>query len=124
MYARPVRDQLHLTDFTVGVPSYKIRSWEGDVIEDPIPPGIGSTTYLVVGGRVELKVAGGNCTGWWLQVMAYTYAWSLPLPAPQASPPRTEGPPPSNPTPGDPPSPTSLAGCALHGHPRQEGPTL
>ena len=48
LYARRVRDQMHLTGFAVGVPGYKLRNKEGDAIEDPIPPGLGFTTYFLV----------------------------------------------------------------------------
>ena len=53
-----IGDQLHLTDFVVESPSYELRSWEGNAIEDPTPKGVGFTTYFVVEGQVELKFAG------------------------------------------------------------------
>ena len=39
-YARRIRDQLCLTDFAEGVPCYELRSWEGDTITNPSPPGL------------------------------------------------------------------------------------
>ena len=42
------------------------------------PPGLSFTTYFLGEGRVEMRLPGGDHTGWWLQVIAYTYAWSAP----------------------------------------------
>ena len=47
--------------------------------------------YYVIEGRVQLRLPtpeGGTRPGWWLQAMAYTYAWSAP-PPPRAVPPDT-----------------------------------
>ena len=49
------------------------------------PPGLGFTTYFIVEGRLELKLVGGEHAGWWLQAMAYTYAWGAPPPPQQVS---------------------------------------
>ena len=41
--------------FAVGVPSYELRSWEGDDITHPNPP---FASYFLVEGWVELRLAG------------------------------------------------------------------
>ena len=90
-YAKRTRELLQLVGFTLGVPSFSLSSWEGDAIPAPHPPGLGITVYYVIEGRVQLRLPtpeGGSRPGWWLQAMAYAYAWSAP-PPPRAVPPDT-----------------------------------
>ena len=90
-YAKRTRELLQLVDFTLGVPSFSLSSWEGDAIPAPHPPGLGITVYYMIEGRVQLHLPtpeGGTRPGWWLQAMAYAYAWSAP-PPPRAVPPDT-----------------------------------
>ena len=80
-YAKWTRKLLQLLDFTLGVPSFSLSSWEGDAIPAPHPPGLGSTVYYVIEGKVELYLPtpdGNTRPGWSLQAMAYVYAWSAP----------------------------------------------
>ena len=82
-YAKRTRELLQLVDFTPGVPSFSLSSWEGDAIPAPHPPGLGITVYYVTEGKVELRPLtpdGSTRPGWWLQAMAYAYAWSAPPP--------------------------------------------
>ena len=53
-YAKRTRELLQLVDFTLGVPSSSLSSWEGDAIPAPHPPGLGITVYYVIEGKVEL----------------------------------------------------------------------
>ena len=88
-YAKRTRELLQLVGYTLGVPS--LSSWEGDAIPAPHAPGLGITVYYVIEGRVQLRLPtpeGGSRPGWWLQAMAYAYAWSAP-PPPRAVPPDT-----------------------------------
>ena len=90
-YAKRTRELLQLVGYTLGVPSFSLSSWEGDAIPAPHPPGLGITVYYVIEGRVQLRLPapeGGSRPGWWLQAMAYAYAWSAP-PPPRAVPPDT-----------------------------------
>ena len=90
-YAKRTRELLQLVGFTLGVPSFSLSSWEGDAIPAPHPPGLGITVYYVIEGKVQLRLPtpeGGTRPGWWLQAMAYAYAWSAP-PPPRAAPPDT-----------------------------------
>ena len=90
-YAKRTRELLQLVGYTLGVPSFSLSSWEGDAIPAPHPPGLGITVYYVIEGRVQLRLPapeGGTRPGWWLQAMAYAYAWSAP-PPPRAVPPDT-----------------------------------
>ena len=90
-YAKRTRELLQLVGFTLGVPSFSLSSWEGDAIPAPHPPGLGITVYYVIEGRVQLRLPtpeGGTRPGWWLQAMAYVYAWSAP-PLLRAVPPDT-----------------------------------
>ena len=76
-YAKQTRELLQLMDFTLGVPSFSLSSWEGDAILAPHPPGLGITVYYVIEGKVELRLPtpnGNTRPGWWLQAMAYAYA--------------------------------------------------
>ena len=87
-YAKRTRELLQLVDFTLGVPSFSLSSWEGDAIPAPHPTGLGITVYYVIEGKVELRLPtpdGNTRPGWWLQAMAYAYAWSAP-PPPQTKP--------------------------------------
>ena len=91
-YARRTCELLQLVDFTLGVPCFSLSSWEGDAIPAPQPPGLGITVYYVIEGKVQLRLVtpdGNTRPGWWLQVMAYAYAWWAP-PPPRAVP-RTSG---------------------------------
>ena len=88
-YAKRTRELLQLVDFSLGVPSFSLPSWEGDAIPAPHSPGLGITVYYVIEGKVEVRLPtpdGGTRPGWWLQAMAYVYAWSAP-PPPRAVPP-------------------------------------
>ena len=90
-YAKRTRELLQLVGYTLGVPSFSLSSWEEDAIPAPHPPGLGITVYYVIKGRVQLRLPtpeGGSRPGWWLQAMAYAYAWSAP-PPPRAVPPDT-----------------------------------
>ena len=90
-YAKRTRELLQLVGYTLGVPSFSLSSWEGDAIPAPHLPGLGITVYYVIEGRVQLRLPapeGGTRPGWWLQAMAYAYAWSAP-PPPRAVPPDT-----------------------------------
>ena len=87
-YAKRTRELLQLVDFTLGVPSLSLSSWEGDAILAPHLPGLGITVHYVSKGKVELRLPtpdGGTRPGLWLHAMAYAYAWSAP-PSPRAVP--------------------------------------
>ena len=84
-YAKRTRELLQLVDFTLGVHSFSLSSWEGDAIPAPHPPGLRITVSYVIEGKVELRLPtrdGNTRPGWWLQAMAYAYAWSAPPPPP------------------------------------------
>ena len=88
-YAKRTRELLQLAGFTLGVPSFSLSSWEGDAIPAPHPPGLGIMVYYVIEGKLQLRLPtpeGSTRPGWWLQAMAYAYAWSAP-PPPRAVPP-------------------------------------
>ena len=90
-YAKRTRELLQLVGFTLGVPSFFLSSWEGDAIPAPHPAGLGITVYYMIEEKVQLRLPtpeGGTRPGWWLQAMAYAYAWFAP-PPPRAVPPDT-----------------------------------
>ena len=66
-YAKRTRELLQLVDFTLGVPSFSLSSWEGDAIPAPHPPGRGITVYYVIEGKVQLRLPtpeGNTRPGW------------------------------------------------------------
>ena len=82
-YAKRTRELLELVGFTLGVPSFSLSNWERDAIPAPHLPGLGITGYYVIEGKVHIRLPmaeGGTRPGWWLQAMAYAYAWSAPPP--------------------------------------------
>ena len=68
-YAKRTRELLQLVDFTLGVPSFSLSSWEGDAIQAPHSPRLGIMVYYVIEGKVELRLPtsdGGTRRGRWL----------------------------------------------------------
>ena len=55
-YAKRTRKLPQLVDFTLGVPSFSLSSWEGDAIPAPHPPGLGITVSYVIEGKVQLRL--------------------------------------------------------------------